>query len=824
MGPVILQRLRSAAVALGLTAAPALAHAQAAAPFDLAGPTLHVSVTHDGRTLPIAEVPNLAAGDQLSIRADLSADQSAPYLLVAAFLRGATNPPPKKWFFQVKTWTPEGRAGLAITVPPGARQALVFLAPRTGGDFDTLVGAVRGRPGAFVRASQDLYQTALDRTRLDAFLTAVGANGQHDPTRLATISPLLARSLAIKLNADCLDKIPDLQAACLSSNRDALVLNDGHSASVAQSLTSGASSELIQQLGATPRVGGGEYGIYVDTVMDIVRVLDSLHTAQYQYIPAVGDAAGDTLKLALNTAPSFHAPLSVLVTALPPVATPQLPTLRLVDPAQSWCANQPDLVLPVEGAPLTFSTPYAHDLALRLKTADGQSVDLPARADPSRGGLVVDARPLGAAKLRGGLDAVIAGQWGFTSFEGPRFRVQSAQAEHWGLASDQEGAITVGHDATVRLQAAANACVSGVTFQDHGGDPRPVEWKRLQPGELQVTLPLQGRQPGPAAILVRQWGLDAPDVMPLQTYAEAGRLEGFSFHAGDTTGVLSGSGLDEVKGLSLDGAAFAPIQPAVGAAGGEISLAAADPAAVSRFAAGAAVSASVTFKDGRSLPLKVTVGPPRPNVALIAASLRQTQRPPLGPVQLADRSEVPAGATLVFAVQAETPASFSGDEVLEVSAGGGAAMTTLTFAGGLVLQDTRIAVATLDTRAFPGASAFGPLRFRLVKKGVASDWQPLAQLVRVPALKALECGRGGPKTCELAGARLFLIQAVSTDPGFKTATSVPDGFTGETLSVPRPTGGKLYLKLRDAPAVANLAEFGKPRAAPAATRPSRSAP
>src|SRR5689334_4319937 len=69
------------------------------APFDLAGPMLDVKVTRGTQTLPISEVPNLAAGDRLSIKADFPATQSAHYLLVAAFLRGATNPPPKDWFF-----------------------------------------------------------------------------------------------------------------------------------------------------------------------------------------------------------------------------------------------------------------------------------------------------------------------------------------------------------------------------------------------------------------------------------------------------------------------------------------------------------------------------------------------------------------------------------------------------------------------------------------------------------------------------------------------------------------------------------------------------
>src|ERR1700748_58947 len=69
------------------------AHAQAVraepAPFDLAGPSLAVTVTRAQKTLPITQVPNLAPGDQLWIQADFPQSQSAHYLLVAAFLRGA---------------------------------------------------------------------------------------------------------------------------------------------------------------------------------------------------------------------------------------------------------------------------------------------------------------------------------------------------------------------------------------------------------------------------------------------------------------------------------------------------------------------------------------------------------------------------------------------------------------------------------------------------------------------------------------------------------------------------------------------------------------
>src|ERR1700753_3273962 len=72
--------------------------------FDLAGPKIDVHVTRSGKTLPIAQVPNLQPGDKIWLRADLPPTQSVHYLLVAAFLRGTTNPPPEDWFFRIGAW------------------------------------------------------------------------------------------------------------------------------------------------------------------------------------------------------------------------------------------------------------------------------------------------------------------------------------------------------------------------------------------------------------------------------------------------------------------------------------------------------------------------------------------------------------------------------------------------------------------------------------------------------------------------------------------------------------------------------------------------
>src|SRR5271166_1531223 len=257
------------------------------APFDLAGPALDVKITRGAQTLPVSEVPNLAAGDRVWIKADLPATQSAHYLLVAAFLSGSTNPPPESWFFPCKTWTAKcGHDGLTVTVPEGAQQVLVFLAPATSGDFRTLVGAVRGRPGAFVRTSQDLNQAALDRSRLERYLSAIRILNDADPSKLKEAVPLLARSLAIKVDEKCLDRTAALQAPCLMQGEESLILNDGHSTSIVQALTSGPGSDLAMEASFTPQLGYGYYSPYVASVLDIARIMDSFRTAQYQYIPA----------------------------------------------------------------------------------------------------------------------------------------------------------------------------------------------------------------------------------------------------------------------------------------------------------------------------------------------------------------------------------------------------------------------------------------------------------------------------------------------------------------------------------------------------------
>jgi hypothetical protein len=796
----------SATAAATLLALLGAAAAQAdPAPFDLAGPNLQVKVSRNGQTLPISEVPNLAAGDQLSIRADLPSTQSAHYLLIAAFLRGATNPPPKNWFFQCETWSRScAQQGLTLTIPAEAQQVLLFLAPETSGDFRTVVGAVRGRPGAFVRASQDLNQATLDRSRLDTHLAAVRALGASDPAKLKEVAPLLARSLAIKVDAKCFDRIPELQAPCLMAGQDSLILNDGHSTSMVEALTTGPTSDLAMEASYTPQLSYGYYSPYIASVLDIARILDSFHTARYQYIPALSALQGDELNLTLNTPPSFRDPKSVLVVALPAVERAQLPPLHAVDPKEIYCARKDVLVLPVEGAPLVFSTSYAHEVTLRLQGKDGKTFDLPAKADPQQGGFIVDTASLATASLGDRIQGSLRGYWGFEKYAGPTFELVNAHTQNWSLAGDGDGALVVGREDTVHLQAGSVSCVDRVMFQDADGKELKVDWKTVKPNEVEVKLPLQEAKPGPITLLVAQHGGGQPQHVSLHAFSEAAHLEHFTLYAGEDHGVLQGSRLDEVASLALKDVVFLPGQLSTGQGKDQLAMVAQDAQAAGALVHGDPAKAKVMLKDGRALTLAVAVNGPRPNAVLIGKSVQPSASSNASNIQLADPDELPQDAHLTFSLRSQSPGGFTHDDKVEVATLDGSSSTTLSVSNGsIMLEDSRVAVARLDPSKAFGSSTFGPLQFRVVSGDAAGDWHPLATLVRLPVLRELKCPATEELACRLSGSNLFLVEAVSNDSKFAHPVQVPDGFPGYALPVPHPTDGPLYVKLRDYPAVVN---------------------
>lgn len=780
------------------------------AAFDLAGPKLEVKVMRAGKSLPISQVPNLQGGDRIWLHPEFPRSQSVRYLLIATFLRGSTNPPPDEWFVRAETWKKGVREeGISVTVPEDAQQALIFLAPETGGDFGTLRSNVRDKPGAFVRAAQDLRQASLDRARLDAYLSAVKRTAESDPDKMKDRTTLLARSLGIKLDTECFDKPTSQQAPCLMQGTNQLVLDDGQSQSIVTSLTSGPSSDLIGTLGGSRVMGGGAYSPYIGAFVDVARILGSLHSADYRYLPALAVPKQDELNLRLNNVPSFHKPKSVLVVGLPAVEAMRLPDLRAVDEKQQFCLQRPELVLPVQGAPLAFATELAHDMALRISNKLGVTMELPAKADASRGGFVIDTRSISAASpvWGPGLNGVLHGIWGFDRFDGPEFRLRMSHTAKWTIPKDEQFSLIVGRDGTLHVESEGAVCVEQVLVKDAHDKSLKITWKLDKdiPSQLNVLLPLKDQAAGTLTLLIKEYGRGDLEKIPLHTYAEAARLDRFVINVGDTDGVLRGTRLDQVTSLDLSGTRFVPAGLSRGDQKDELRLNATDPKTTALFHLGDFM-AQVTLKDERVMQVPANVAPPRPKVFLVAKNIDPGHSASF--FQLGGKDLLPQDGRLSFFLRTEAPDTFSRNEKIEVACAGDKSFNAmLTVSDGtLTLQDSHTVLAILDPLKSFGPSAFGPLLFRPVSTdGTAGRWEPLVTLVRVPVLKGVRCPASPDKQCLLAGTNLFLMDSVASDEQFLHNVSVPSGLVESTLPVPRPNGTLLYIRLRDDPSVINKA-------------------
>jgi len=780
---------------LGLLCLPSFLQGQNSA-FDLVGPKIDVHVKRGDATLPVSQVANLMPGDRLWVHPDLPESQSTHFVLVVAFLRGATNPPPNDWFTRVETWTRQAREeGVFVTIPNEAQQALIFLAPETGGDFSTLRKAVRDRPGAFVRANQDLLAASWDRMRLEAYLGDVRTTNLSDPKSLKEHAELSARSLGIKLEHQCFDKPADQQATCLTQHTEGMVLDDANAQSLVSQIANGSTADLMNQLSYSTIGGAGMYSPYVGAIVDGVRILSSLHTAHFQYIPALALPTKDTLNLRLNMPPSFRDPKSVVVVALPPVGPTKAPILHPINASEAICAQKPGLVLAAEGAPLVFGTSLAHDLDLHIE-APGKSFDLPLTADAGQGGFVPsDTLP---TLPPGELSAAVRGKWGFDSWEGPHFKLQSAASQKWVVAPDDQSALIVGREDTLHIQGDNTVCVSHIDLE--GARTVPLKWSSAKQYTLAVAMPMKDATPGKLTIAIHQYGVPRPDTIDINAYAEAASLDRLTLSVGDQNATLKGTRLDEVAKASFGGITWTPANLTRVQDFDQLALQTSGK--TSELEPGSHYVALVELRDGRELKAPVRIEPPRPQVTLLNKGSQEIDASTgPSPVHMGSPDDLPISERLVFFVKSVEPQKFPRNQSVEVAAEDGSFHTTLSLAdGGLMLEDARTALGTVEPLARFGHSAFGPVRARAVSAdGVPGDWMPLGTLVRLPVFRELRCPHAAAKPCILTGSNLFLIDSLAAAQDFGNAVEVPADFTGAQLAVPHPTNGALYLKLRDDP-------------------------
>jgi hypothetical protein len=826
---------------LGATAARA-----DGARFDLTGPKIEVRVTRSGVTLPISAVPNLQPGDRLWLHPALPPTQSVHYLMVLAFLRGTTNPPPDNWFFRVETWDKKVRAeGVEITVPQEAQQAVLFLAPVTGGDFSTLRSAVQGRPGVFVRATQDLNAAGFEQGRIEKYIASmkqIPAEQAADPRQLLERSNLIAATLALKPNVDCMKLQPDQQYTCLTQSGNQTLLDDGHGETIVDALTGNDGAGLINQASYTQLAGAGLYSAYVGSIVDLIHIMGSLHTAQYQYIPAIAFPEQESLNLRLNTPPSFHNPKSVIVIGLPAIQQTTPPPLRAADPRQVSCLQKPGVVLPVDGAPLVYSTGLAHDLVLHLnypadaKNAASEPQDIPLSADAYRGGLVLgtipkrhalpqpeltasestpapkaaevapvsasstsSSDPASEAQLTGAeLTGTIKGFWGFDPFTGPVMPLQETPGKDWKLSGDDP--VIAGKDQHLLISSTGTACVQSITLEPSSGKQEarqddPETWRSAdKPNEVDVKLNVPAHDAGAMHLAIRQFGDPKPATVSLVSYNPPAKLDALSFHAGDTTALLTGTSLDEVRQVAIGDLTFKPAQhgtnPVPRPNGkAELRLTLPPDAQTPNLPVGDSLTAAVALNDGRTLDLPLTVEAARPMISILGkADVPPNYAPRTAfRIKLDSQNDLPVADALTFSLK--TSQAFPRAGKVEIASSDDSLHTTLSLADlstSLILESPDTLLGTLQPLKAFGPSAFGPVNIRAVAPdGTAGEWLPLVTLVRLPTFTSLSCpvATAPPPAPTAPRSKSPKSSSVSTSttaasiapaPGSDTAPTVPD--------------------------------------------------
>ena len=780
--------------------------------FDLEGPKIDIRVTRGNATLPIGEVPNLQPGDKIWVKADLPASQSNHLLLIVAFLRGTTNEPPDNWFTKIETWDKKTAEGTAVTVPAEAEQAILFVAPETGGDFNTLRSAVKGRPGLFIRADADLNEASFEQQRIERYLSAMKTVPQNDEKAIQERSAKLASTLNLKPNADCFKKPVEQQVICLTQSSAPVLLDDGHGQSIAEAVSTGPSSDFINAASYTQPAGAGLYSAYVGAVVDLVHLVSMMRTAVYQYIPAISFPQDSTLNLKLNTPPSFNKPKSVIVIGLPAIQKAMPPPLRPHDPNQVACLLQPKMTLLLEGAPLVFSTNFAHDLILHLNRT-GALVELPLTPEAFEGGLTVtnekprellhiagNPQPARAdVKIGTGSDLTITGTvhgyWGFDAFEGLTLTLQQVDGKEWKIVSDTP--LFAGQDNHLTLKGSGAACVQHIALTNKENKDVDVTFKP-DPGKdvkdtLDLDISLKKVQPGGYSLAIQQYGDSHPENVSLTAYTGDVHLDALKIHQGDNTAILTGEGLKEVVSAQIDNQTFMPADS--GNDDRTVHLNA--KAAVSP---GDGKDATVELKDGRTMTVKISAQAQRPSLILLSFNDKPVQLNGALSVTLGAKDDLSLNGKLTFVVQ--TKDVFPRKQTIEVATVGGSVHTSLSLAeNNLVLQDEHTAIATLDPLKAFGQSAFGRLQMRPVAEdGTPGDWTPLGILVRTPQITAIHCTTVDAPTCTIDGSGLFLVRSFSAGKDFAKPTEVPTGFAESTFIVPMPADGTtLYLKLRDDP-------------------------
>ena len=412
------------------------------------------------------------------------------------------------------------------------------------------------------------------------------------------------------------------------------------------------------------------------------------------------------------------------------------------------------------------------------------------------------------------ITGTIEGMWGFDHFTGPTLPLQQLPGVGWRIITSNADPETliVGHPNHLQLTSSGTGCVQSVTLES---SDTHIDWNlahtdkdlhkpgNLSPDPIDVTLTLpRDTAPGSIHLTVRQFGAKEAELVGATAFIEPAHIETLQLHAGDSTAVLTGANLDQVKSLTLRDLNYIPAPTSEASADKSLTLTLPSDAKTPALHPNEKLTAEIHLRDGRSLRIATLVLAARPAVTILS---RRVANPAAATISLGSSNDLALGSQLVFFLKSKTP--FLRTESIEIANQSDdpaeSLHTTLSVAtGSLVLEDTHTILATFDPLKTFGPSTFGPFHLRPVATdGTTGEWIPLATIVRLPTFNSLVCPVDPSADCTLSGSSLFLIDTISMDSAFTAPTKVPEGFVETTIPIPHPSG-PFYIHLRDDPATA----------------------
>ena len=268
--------------------------------------------------------------------------------------------------------------------------------------------------------------------------------------------------------------------------QDTLILNDGHSVSIVEALT----TRTRERSGdGGQRHAAGELRLLQplprDAAAILGRLFDSFRVANYQYIPALATAVGQAAHVDAQ-----HA----AVVSKSEIGAGRGAAGRRAGAASAAARRQSE-------GHLLRAQKFAR--AARRRRAIGvldrvcarhRSCASPARTAkrstcrrrrmPRKAASSSTPRRSQTASLEDRFEGSLHGYWGFEKFDGPGFQLVNTHSQAWTPSSTDDGSLIVGRANTIHLQAGSVACIDRIMVKDPAGKELRVEWSPVKANEV----------------------------------------------------------------------------------------------------------------------------------------------------------------------------------------------------------------------------------------------------------------------------------------------------------------------------------------------------